>query len=854
MIFSRAITSPTPPLIVGFLLMMVVMALGTPSPQQPAPAVKTKPVAAAVPPGRLVVYILDALRLEAMTEPDTVPLLRAFARKPGVNWIPVRTCKGNFTLPCMQTLMEGKESPFTSGLHNFTGVQGAHDSLPGMVRTRGEEVVLIADHPVSSMYRSYARVTHNTDTWPGTYLQRDLRAFDVALEHLRQDRRLRLLILHTIGSDKATHHFKPGDKPYVDHFNAVDRKLMELISALDLSRDALIITGDHGHNTDGHHTRRSLAVFAGRPYQELFAAWQRRPARVEQKDMLYLMAYALGLALPPAYEGAYFSTDRLGSRQPSTRVRSFEAMQSRVLRDRGYQGASLTRQLRGARVQMRQHKRAELLAGIPLLLCYLGLLAWWPLLKRPRQRWLAVIGVGLAALAMARLVPPGAAPYLGLAVGGAALVPLRFAATRRRTLLIVLLTVLAAALSYVALPWSRFFHISDGFSMTFPFFLLLVPATGAALAWLDRGTPRRLVPGTILFCLICLPAGVYFYQFGPNILRGGITAVLVLALVLLARRGRRVLDWLRRRGRALVVPLLLCCYAVPFIYAQAAGGWEWGGSYLEDMLYVLPGWAGWVLYYLTGLGAASLLRGTAARVLVLLLWIMAQLFAVQLGQMSPRTFIASFLPVLFFMGWLELYLQWRAHGHEGAQQATDHGDPDTISLMLMAAVAAAIWFIFRGYFFIRVDFSFAFKYVSPDETERLFAARTGALIVLKYGLPSVILVLHTCLRLGRRRAAALLAGMLYFFHLKLAMLMVQILAGALGTSEKLYQLFVGDFFFLSALMLLACISFGLYWLGGTVSRLVFPGRADRARPEISEEAVARCVRPRQRKARRRKRT
>ena len=813
------------PLGAAFILMMAVILSGPPPGSEGdaarAPAAKKAPAPAASKApgkeGRLVISVVDAMRLEMMDEPKTMPLLRALAKRPTSHWLPVRTCEGNFTLPCMQTLFEGKESPFSSGLHNYTGLQGRATSLPGMVKELGGGVVLIADHPVSSLYASFAFAKHNTDTWTTPYLQRDLRALDLAIKHL-QDPRVRLLIVHTTGSDKATHHYKPGDKEYLQHFNDVDQKLQKLIGTLDLSRDAVMITGDHGHGVGGHHTRRSLAIFLGRPYQELFAAWKQAPRRVEQKDLLYLMGFPLGLPLPPGYEGAFLSTDdpRLGAGTASARVLAFEALQRRALRRRGITAPTLGAQVTQARAELRRQEQQRVLAQIPLLLCYLGLVLWWPLLRRDRHRWLVVGIFGVAALLVVKLVPVSLAPWLGVPAALAALAPLYFSATRRWAALVLVITALAALLAHLALPWSELMHIRDGFSLSYPLLLAGLPVAGAALAWIYNGAPPRVLFGTVAACVFCLPAGPYFYQTGPNLLRGPATAVVLLGLWSMARHHRAVLAWVRGGGRVTITALALAALSVPFIYMQQAGGWEWGGTFLEHWLKAVPLWGRLLLYYAAGLAVASMLPAWRARAVILAMWIAAHLLGVHLGGLQSFQFVAAFVPVLFYVAWFELYMGW----HEGRGAG---GDDELVALMLLAGLGCAVWFIFKGFFINRVDFSFAYDLTAGHITsERPFVLAASALVGLKYAWSAAILMVYTSLRLGRRRAYVVFSWALVFLHLKLALLLVQIFAGAVGTTDKLYQLAIGDFAFLGFLFVLFWLVYPPYWIASLISRFFDP--------------------------------
>ena len=87
--------------------------------------------------GRLVIVVVDSMPREVRTQPALMPEVTALARRPDARWIDVHTCSGNFTLPCIQTLLEGRESPFAAGLHNFTGREGGASSLPSIAAAAG---------------------------------------------------------------------------------------------------------------------------------------------------------------------------------------------------------------------------------------------------------------------------------------------------------------------------------------------------------------------------------------------------------------------------------------------------------------------------------------------------------------------------------------------------------------------------------------------------------------------------------------------------------------------------------------------------------------------------------------------
>src|SRR5205085_1351365 len=92
------------------------------------------------------------------------------------------------------------------------------------------------------------------------------------------------------------------------HFRTVDAKLSELFGKLNLTRDQLVVTGDHGHNERGNHTPWSIGLFAGGIYPQLFAALGPL-GQLQQVDMLYFMAVPFNLPLPINYEGRYFGIE-----------------------------------------------------------------------------------------------------------------------------------------------------------------------------------------------------------------------------------------------------------------------------------------------------------------------------------------------------------------------------------------------------------------------------------------------------------------------------------------------------------------------------------------------------------------
>lgn len=80
--------------------------------------------------------------------------------------------------------------------------------------------------------------------WPGGWLRAGLLALD---------RRYPLVVLIPGAVDNAGHQHGAGSRPYREAALQVDRQLGELMRALDLTRDTLVVTADHGHTAAGGH-------------------------------------------------------------------------------------------------------------------------------------------------------------------------------------------------------------------------------------------------------------------------------------------------------------------------------------------------------------------------------------------------------------------------------------------------------------------------------------------------------------------------------------------------------------------------------------------------------------------------
>src|SRR5512143_2050778 len=79
-------------------------------PLRPAPARDGSPRTH----GRLVVLLVDSLARANVEDAALMPNLHALSRAQGTAYLDVRTCASNFSLPCIQTIFAGRESPMSA--------------------------------------------------------------------------------------------------------------------------------------------------------------------------------------------------------------------------------------------------------------------------------------------------------------------------------------------------------------------------------------------------------------------------------------------------------------------------------------------------------------------------------------------------------------------------------------------------------------------------------------------------------------------------------------------------------------------------------------------------------------------
>lgn len=819
-----ALTTLCWPLVVAMTLALLI------SREQPAPSALDQPAQAAAASaqqerGKLLLVIVDGLRQQALD--DHMPRTKQLGHDADAWERPLHTCSGNFTVPCVQTILEGRQSPFAAGLENFTGKPGGAQSVPAIMARAGLNLAMISDFTLDTLYGDLAKVSINVEQWPGDYLDHDLETIKQAHKWLDEGGYDALLV-HVVGTDKVAHRQRPGHPKYAEHYATVDEALDGLYKRLDYSKDHLIVVGDHGHDQKGHHTRDSVVIVKGPRLGGLMSS----PAHVqaleplEQPELAYLLSLAAQVPLSSEYEGRLLGLEPAAAHPEAPELdRALEHMaqlEIETLKAQGLEGETLL-ELRQAQLKQRAAQPwLALMRHSPLLILYLswvmGIAAIERGLKwRPRH---LTVGAGLGAVFlwfMGSWLPPLAAGVMALLMLAALVLacacgPLKHA--RRMYSLWLVPLMLIVIISLLGARWSELLHSRGGVSAPMVLFFLALVGAGALISRVHSGQWTRSMPEAIgALCVIGLPSGVYYYQLGQNLTRGFAIGGVVMLLALGLRR-RLDLKALKAQAYALVV----FGVGLGLTLWQSAGGWEWHAGIACALKRAHVGWP-ILIYAGMGLAILGLLKRWRARAVIGALWVLTPLYAVGVGQLKWPMLVSGSAAALTMAGWLALTGErWRAHARQDTSQDQREG------LWLFGLWMMGCWALFSGFFIGQVDFNFAFEFLSMLTLERDVAIGASIMTMLKYSLPLwPMALLLGAWRPGRSHA--LTKWLMLALHIKIIALLIQLLCGPLFSTQKLYELALSELLFV--------FSLGIIILSGSALALWLEPMLQGSRPKAS---------------------
>ena len=754
------------------------------------------------PEGKTVLVIVDSLTQQALDA--HMPALRRWAQ--GHVRLPVKTCSANYTVPCVQTLMEGRQSPFVAGLHNFTGKSGGDQSIPAQLNRAGRTHVLVSDFTLDTLYGPLAHTSLNVEGWPGGILEHDLDALKRA-RALMATPDLNFMALHLVGTDKAAHRYTPSSPRYAEHFQRVDEALGVFLRSLEPTTHVLV-TGDHGHDAKGHHDRDSVLlarspVLRGLPLPDV----------IQQHEVTYLMWLTLGLSAPSDYEGRYIGLEQAqGEQRAAGALLAFARRQARALAAQGHEGASLAAQIASRRVWLAAAPWRSVWRHALLLLVYVawvfGLMGASAKLVYSWRSTLGFAGACLGAWGLGLVLPAWAMGGLG-ALGWCVTLGWlwRRAEPSQRGLLAlgVLCLMAAVATALSAESWSGFWHTKGGFQYQTPLFFVGLLACGALGSKLRSRRWLAYWPEALgALCLWALPSGVYFYQFGPNISRGLFLGAAPLLLAVAATKTLRAeLKW-PPFDRHLAASLGLFVVSSGLLLWQHAGGWEWHFG----LAYKLKRGSAWwptLIHAGFGLWSAWVLCPSARKRALgwLVLWALPMLLSVWVGLLPAQDAMGAGVAIAC------LASLW-ALGSRGARlRAPDALDSERAGWWMFGLSAVAAWILYSGFFIGQVDFNFTFPYLKGIKREAYVAFWSTIMTSIKYTLPIWGVVVAA--RWSRSRQAWL--GVMKWFwvvlHVKCVALLLQSFAGPLWSEQKLYELAISELMFIMALGWKVCFGMAL---------------------------------------------
>ena len=347
--------------------------------------------------GRVVVVIVDAWRrrdaLDGVDMPNVKRLAAAGSR--GGMLAGLRS----FTKPCLRTLFTGRPGTFRDSVLNVAADDVTEDTLFTRLNVARIPWGLAAFSPdLPDLFSRDVR-EGNVRSFAGRDRKGvgDSYADDDAVEkeasRLLGDPTRVFVVVHLGSVDLCGHLFGPGSAAYQRTLADTDGRIGRIAARLDLSRDALLILGDHGADDDGHHggpdslARETAFVATGRGFGSGAPIF-------EPADVAPTIATLLGLCPPVSALGA--PDARLLNVDPAVLKRRCDAcLKARLalspaLADHGNGSRELDRylaaprfgtaeaatyRLMGPREGRHEHSRFQAALGLSMVAAVLGL--WW---------------------------------------------------------------------------------------------------------------------------------------------------------------------------------------------------------------------------------------------------------------------------------------------------------------------------------------------------------------------------------------------------------------------------------------------------------------------------------------------
>jgi hypothetical protein len=390
---------------------------------QPAPAGDARP---ALPPGRVFVLLIDSLRAASGEAMPIVQELRGRSL-----FVHVDATQDAATVPSVRAAFSGQaQRSIFAFARNFVHSSQALPSIFSQLGGEGGRAVVFSDGSFYELAPGAAEQRSNEAPGPGDEQARQRRAFEEALAIYRAGA-ARLVVFHTTIVDHVAHWHPVGDPTYVHAFEVADALVREAAATIGPD-DTLVVMGDHGHDESGRHFPGlrvpTIALYRG-PRFTPGTTLGPVPLTIHR----YLLSWALGLPLTPAYRGPAAPNALAGAPPPEAfvspppEISTVDAWRARAVR---LVPLVLVLALAGTVVLARTGAGRALVAAAPVAAVFF--VAWGAGLARRRMHTrpplepeiLAAWGLALvAAIALTWRGQRRAATWLALALPGLLLYP-----------------------------------------------------------------------------------------------------------------------------------------------------------------------------------------------------------------------------------------------------------------------------------------------------------------------------------------------------------------------------------------------------------------------------------------------
>ncbi len=365
-------------------------------PVSPGAAISQEPSA-----GRLVLVLVDGLRVDTATDPEVMPTLDRLRDEGAFRVLHSRA--PSYSAPGWAVLGTGAWPELNGGeVMNPEGtdpLRWQQDHIFAAAKDAG----LRAGISGNDWWRSMLP----PQTWSESHftLGEDTAADDAvvtnAMTWLEEDR-VDLLLVDLNGVDHAGHtQGGPDGESWKVAARAADAQIAQLADLLDLTRDTLMVVSDHGHIGPGGHGGTEPEVVTEPLLTVGGPVVAGDYADADQVDVAPTVATILGTRLPAASQGRPL-TDMLGDEPPGLAAALTAQQQQLALaharalgRSTDYE-APATDPVTATRAEMTSTTAAALLpgrlwrAGVALLVLGIAALVLWR--RRGRLQWIQVLG------------------------------------------------------------------------------------------------------------------------------------------------------------------------------------------------------------------------------------------------------------------------------------------------------------------------------------------------------------------------------------------------------------------------------------------------------------------------------